>query len=402
MVLGCAVTTALWFVCRQLAGADPALADAIMTMAWFLPAAAVMMVGLAATRGLGGVRPYVLVSSIAVPTARPMLVLAAAALSAGTVGAALAWAGPFAVAALAACWVLYRSLRTWEGDARGSLLPGHDLRGQIRRYSLPRSVAILLEQMMLWIDVLLVGLIAGPAAAGIYGAATRFVAAGRVLSTAFRIVVAPTYSRLLGRDRLPEVQSLYTTTTQWIVLFSTPVYVLYALFGGTILSALGGEFREGAQALAILSVGLTVSLLGGNVQVLLLMGGHSGRTAVNKAVTLVVLVVGIVSLTPAFGITGAATAWTVSMTVDLALAAWRVSRRVGVKVGGTPVLTALAVGVGATGLPALTSRLVVGDTLPGLLLGVAGGGAAFLAVTFALRRRLAVAEISSVLRRRNA
>jgi hypothetical protein len=123
---------------------------------------------------------------------------------------------------------------------------------------------------------------------------------------------------------------------------------------------------------------------------------------VNKAVTLVVLVVGIVSLTPAFGITGAATAWTVSMTVDLVLAAWQVSRRVGVKVGGTPVLTALAVGVGATGLPALTSRLIVGDTLPGLLLGVAVGGAAFLAVTFALRRRLAVAEISSVLRRRNA
>lgn len=401
-VLACAVTFGILVASKGQNGEDAALTTAIATVTWFLPAATVMMVGLAATRGLGGVRPFVLVSSIAVPSARPLLVAVAATATAGTAWAGGAWAIPYIPAALATCWLLTRSLRSWEDQAqvRGQWWPDRKLWIRIRNYSLPRSIATLLEQAMLWIDVLLVGLVAGPGAAGVYGAATRFVAAGRILSTAFRIVVAPTYSRLLGQHRIHEVQSLYTKTTQWIVLFSTPVFVLYALFGGTILTALGTEFRTGASALAVLSLGLTIGLLGGNIQVLLLMGGHSGRTAVNKALTLIALVSGILILTPEFGILGAATAWAISMTIDFALAAWQVHKREHVRAGGRAVFFALLVGAGVPGIPALGARIILGDTLAGLLTATLVGALTFLCATFILRRSFALTEIATVIRRR--
>lgn len=393
---------AVLFFAGRVAGG--VVGPVLQAMAFVMPAAALMTVGVAATRGLGGVRPYILISSVLVPSLRPLLIIAVAAAGLGTAAAGFGWAFPFVLGAAAALVVLRRYLARFEQRAgverAEGVWPQRDLRRSVRSYTLPRAVAVVLEQLMLWVDVLLVGLLAGPAAAGVYGAASRFVAAGRIVSTALRIVVAPHYSRLLGRGETSSAQALYTTTTTWIVLLSLPIYALYATFGGSLLSTLGGEFRAGAPALAILSVGLTVSLLGGNLQVLLLMSGMSGRSAVYKAVALGFLTAGMILLVPRFGIAGGAMAWTLSITVDTCLAGATVHRHVGIRLGGRSVLLALGIGGLLPLVIAAAARAVMGDTVLGLGVVLPVAVSTYAVSAWLLRRPLHLEEIGRVVRSR--
>ncbi len=192
---------------------DSRVADTVSAVAWALPLGSIMLVGLAATRGFGGVLPFNLVGNIGVPLSRPVAVLAVTALGGSVIAAALAWVLPLVPAVLV--------------EPLGAVAPGHRLRARARRcagrllptravqrrllgFALPRTMSSALEQSIIWFDVVLVGVIAGAADAGIYGAASRFVGAGVIVLTALRIVVAPRFSAYLAQERHDEVQQLYT------------------------------------------------------------------------------------------------------------------------------------------------------------------------------------------------
>lgn len=399
-VVGVLMGAALWLGGTALRDKSD-LAQSLQAMAWFLPAGTLMMIALSGTRGLGGVRPFVLINSIAIPTLRPLLILAASWLSVSSVAVTLAWVAPLPIAAALSVVLLVRSVRRWEVKTGSSGLhrPDRALRRRMRTYSIPRWISATLEQAMMWLDVLLVGLLASPAAAGIYGATTRFVGAGLVLNTAMRIVVAPIYSRCLGLGQTAEAQRVYTRTTKWIVLCSSPIYLVFAAFGGTVLDVLGEGFAEGATVLLILSIGFMVVLLAGNIQSMLLMSGHSGLAAINKVIALSVNVLGIFVLVPPFGIEGAAVAWAFSAVLDAGLAAYQVHRLVGINVGGIGIVLALAVPIGTFGVVAVVTRLVMGDDLPGLSTTLAVGTILWCAVCLALRHRLELTGVMSVFRR---
>lgn len=377
------------------------VAQSLHALAWVLPFGTVMIVALSATRGLGGVRPFVLINSIAVPTLRVLLVVLVTSVSAGTLGATIAWAAPLPFAAVVSVLLVARNVgrREHRANAPRRWGPSRSLQRRIWGYALPRSVSGILEQALNWLNVLLVGLLASPAGAGIYGAASRFVGAGLILNTAMVIVVAPLYSRSLGLGRVAEAQSAYRTTTQWIVLFSMPIYLIFVGFGGTVMSILGDEFRRGADTLLILSLGLMVVLLTGNIQSVLLMSGRSGLAAGNKAVALAVDVSLVFVLVPVMGIQGAAVAWGLSVIIDAGLAAYQVQRLVGIQVLGRSILFAAVVPLAAFGLPGTLMRVLMGDTLKGLVISCAMGVVLWVATAFLFRRQLELAAITSMLNR---
>ena len=58
---------------------------------------------------------------------------------------------------------------------------------EIRRYAVGRTISTGLGQEYFYLDVVLVGVLAGSAAAGVYGGAVRFVAAGLIAEVAIRV-----------------------------------------------------------------------------------------------------------------------------------------------------------------------------------------------------------------------
>ncbi|NPC97954.1 polysaccharide biosynthesis C-terminal domain-containing protein [Nocardioides sp. zg-DK7169] len=364
-----------------------------------VPLAAVMLAALAATRAFGGVVPYTLVGNVAVPLARPLAVLAGTAAGGAVVTAGVAWTAPLLPGALVALWVLHRQVTRFE---RAHALPvvrvaDRALRRRALGFALPRTLSAGLEESLVWLDVILVGLIAGPAAAGVYGAATRFVSAGSALLQAMRIVVAPRFSALLAQGRRRDVQHLYDVTGGWIVLAGTPVYVLLAVHAGTVLGLLGDGFDSGQGAVVALCVGGVGMLVGGNVQSLLLMSGHSGWAAANKGVVLAVNVAANLALIAPYGITGAAIGWAACAWLDTLLAVVQVRRFTGVRPAVRSLGRCLLAVLACAGTVAWLARAWLGEGVVALAVSVVVSALAVGGYAVADRRRLHTAELAALL-----
>ncbi|GAB3406181.1 hypothetical protein GCM10027515_20450 [Schumannella luteola] len=391
----------------QLAtGIDP---DLLRSAAAVLPAGCVMLVALAALRGLGGLRGYVLIGSVVLPSTRVLALLAAALLVATPLALGLAWALPLIPLAVIAVVVLLRRVRASAPPPgsgagrprRASWIPDRGLTRQSLGYALPRTLSAVLEQGLLWLDVIIVGALAGSAAAGDYGAASRLIAAGLIIDTALRVVVAPRFSALLHAGRRSETEALYRTAASWLVLFSAPIYLLLAVFAPLVLTWFGEGFGDGATALMILCAGAIVTFLAGNVHSLLLMSGRSGWAAANKAIVLALNVTANLLLVPVFGITGAAAAWAGAMLLDAVLAGVQVRLLLGIRPALGHVLGALLVPLVLVGAPALLLRWALGATLPALLLSIGVGGAALLVWARLDGRRHHLDELTAAFRRRS-
>lgn len=370
---------------------DP-VAAALRSILWFLPVASVMLTALSATRALGRVHSYVLVGSVLLPTLRPVAIAAAVGVGAGAVGAAFAWALPLVPAALAAVLIVGWQLRR----AGTTAAPGF-LRSEVPRrtigYAVPRVISSGLEQLLIWLAVIIVGAIAGPAAAGVYGSASRFVAAGLIIDTALRVVVSPLFSRMLHRDDATGLETVYRTATIWLVLFSTPAYVLLSFFAPVALSLLGDSFTDGRSVLIIMSVGSIITFLAGNIHSVLLMSGRSGLAALNKAIAVAANVMLLFLLVPLWGIAGAAVAWAVACALDAALASVQVRIVLGLRVSPLPGLYPLLVAGVSFGLPGLLFHHFLGETWSGLIAAALVGGLIFFSWCRVDRRRLHLDEL---------
>lgn len=393
-VTGLACATVLFIgalIVEENSPGDP-VAAAIRAIIWLLPLASVMLTALSSTRVLGKVTAYVLVGNVFVPSMRPLAVAAAVGLGSGALGATIAWALPLAPAAfLAVVVVLFRLRRLGTATQPGFLQSGVPAR--TLRYALPRVLSSGLEQLLIWLAVIIVGAVAGPAAAGVYGAASRFVAAGMIVDTALRVVVSPMFSRMLHRKNTNELESVYRTATVWLVLFSTPVYLLLAIFAPVALALLGESFADGQSILIVMSIGSIVTFLAGNIHSVLLMSGRSGLAATNKAVAVGVNVALIYLLMPLWGITGAAVAWAIASALDAALAALQVRYLLKLNVSPLPGLYPLLVATLTFGIPALVFRISFGATWLGLSYTAVVGAALFLIWCRSDRRRLHLGEL---------
>ncbi|GLJ63017.1 hypothetical protein GCM10017576_31480 [Microbacterium barkeri] len=358
---------------------DGPVAAALPAAAWCLPLAAMMLTALAGERALGGVGPYVAIGGVGLPALRPAAVALAVAAGGGVVAASLAWAAPAALALAAALLVLRRRV-----DALGvepmtaSAFRASGLPRRLRRYALPRVVSEFLSQLLIWLDVLIVGAIAGPAAAGVYGAATRIASAGSLVDSAIRVVVSPVFSRLLHRRDHTALADLFRAATTWLVLFSAPLYLLLAVFSPLALSLLGPSFEEGAVALAALCLGSVVTFLAGSVHSVLLMSGRSGLAAANKAIAVTADVALLLVLVPLWGVTGAAVAWAAACLLDAILATIQVHRVLALPLPLAAGVRPLLIALSTVGAAALGARLLLGATWLGLAVAAVLGGGALL------------------------
>ncbi len=332
--------------------AAPALADLLVDRAHhgdavfllrvcapFLIVSAARNVTLAGTRGLGNLTAFSVQANIVTPVARPVLVIAVAALGYGAGAVMIAWSLPIGLTFVAALVILLRSVRRAEARQRGpravpAVPPEPGERSAVRElwaFASMRGVAAMFEITVVWLGVPLVSAMVSTHDAGIYATASRFITTGTLVLAATRIAVAPQIAGLLARGETTEAEDLNAVATGWVVAASWPLYIALAVFGPFVLTLFGKDFAGGAGAMAILACAMALVLAAGNVQTVLLMGGKSSWNLLDKAIVVVVMVVLHLLLVPPFGIIGAAVAWGTSMLVDNLLAAVQVRYLLGLR-----------------------------------------------------------------------
>jgi O-antigen/teichoic acid export membrane protein len=189
-------------------------------------------------------------------------------------------------------------------------------------------------------DVLVVGSLLGPEAAGKYGAASQLASAVSFGVTAISFIALPIIADLYARHALKDLQSLITHVARLSLLLSVPVLIALSFAAGPVLSAFGPSFADAAPILVLLGFDQLIGVIFGIAGYLLVMTGHQvtaarviiGCAVLNLALTFV--------LTPRFGLMGAGVATTITTLVrcyllmarmraslGLSLAPWAPTRR---------------------------------------------------------------------------
>ncbi|MGD9957854.1 polysaccharide biosynthesis C-terminal domain-containing protein [Nocardioides sp.] len=392
ILLSIATASALWFTLPLVFSTEKT--DMARLLAVFLPMAAISNLSLAGTRGLGTVRPTVTIDGLLRQGLQPLLALVVAWQASDPFWLVAAWVTPYAVSAVAG-WMAYvrmcRKVKVapitapWSPSTQG-------VWAEVWRFHAPRSVTQIAQIGIRRADIPLVTAIAGPAAAGVYTAASRFVAAGLQAIRGTQQMVGPQMARLVGAGRLEEAGTALRTATTWNVLVAWPLYLTCAAMPDLVLSLFGPNYSSGKPVVVILALAMLIGTAAGPVDIALLMLGRSTQSLANNMAALVTNLALNLLLIPIMGITGAATAWAASILVSNALPTWQIR-----KVLGNPWDRATLFAVGATLVPfgalPLAGRLAGLDTDAGqaLLLGV--GLLMFVALLWRFRGPLLLVEL---------
>ncbi|MFI6455369.1 lipopolysaccharide biosynthesis protein [Streptosporangium amethystogenes] len=315
-----------------LSTSDPAL----RVLAMALPAVTCSGVMVSATRGFGSMRPTVLLDGVLQPLAQ--LALVGTVLLAGRDSVPLlsaAWALPYLpVLLLASVWLHRRLPRT-------PYLPGtaHDL----WRHTWPRSLAAGIQAVFQRLDIVIVALLAGPAEAAVYTAATRFKIVGQLAGQGLAQATQPRLVRALAEGDLPRARELYQSATVWLVLLTWPVWLGYAALAPWLLGAVFGDgYASGAPVAIVLAATMALATACGMADVVLTAAGHTGASLANLAAAVTTTVLLDLLLIPSLGSLGAALGWAGGTVVKNLLPLWHIHRRYGLRPFGAHSLAALS------------------------------------------------------------
>lgn len=368
-----------------------------------IPLSAASTAMLAATRGFGTMVPNALIAGFGRPATRLLLVSMAVVAGVGSVGIALAWSAPIALALIAVTAVLRRSTRRDRGPSPAPASPPRDLRtlgSEFWRFAAPRGLSASFGITVTWLDTLLIGALLTSDRAGVYAAAGRFLTLGFLALGPVQLVLAPLMSGLLARGELERAGAAYRTATEWAMVPSWPIYLTLAVFAPFLLKVFGPGFPAAQGALLILALAGLFAMTTGPALTVLLMGGKSGWILAVSTVSLAVNVALNLLLIPHLGISGAAVAWAATIGLNNLAGLLLVRSLLGLSPIGPGVVAvglAAAVCFGGVGL---LIRATLGANLPSFLLFALISTGSYLAFLWRARRLLNLPELRAALRMR--
>lgn len=374
----------------------PGVGAAALVLAGLLPVAAASDLALAATRGLGSVRPTVLADGLLRQGSQPVLALAALQWTDGLPWLAAAWAGPYLLSLpVALVWLARMARRRQTTRPRGLRSTARE----VWRFSAPRSVTQVAQTAVRRADIPLLAALAGPAAAALYTASSRFVTVGQLAIKGIQQMVGPQVARLLGQDRRAAALTTLRTATCWNVTIAWPVYLAGIAVPELVLRVFGSGYAEGVDVFVVLALAMLVGTGAGPVDIVLLMTGRSVASLLNNLAALATNLVLLLVLVPSYGALGAAVAWAAAIVVGNALPGWQVRGELGGGAVDRAVLTAGATALATLGAPAAIAWAA--GAPPSVRAGVLAAGLVAQAVLLVRwRDRLRLPELVGSFRRR--
>ncbi len=198
--------------------------------------------------------------------------------------------------------------------------------------SLPLMLAAGMDDLLIYADVLVLGVMLDPAEVSVYFAAARALALANFVYYALYFVSARGFSisnALADRGKLQEAVWATTRATFW---FTALAVVATVAAGPWLLAAFGEGFAGGYSVLWILGAGLIIRSLAGQSAELLITAGRQKELLVATVTAVVFNVALSVMLVPHHGIEGAAFATALAMAVRAAMLCLSVHRSLNLSV----------------------------------------------------------------------
>ncbi|MCU0222882.1 MAG: oligosaccharide flippase family protein [Acidobacteria bacterium] len=291
------------------------LALPLIGLALSLPLLGLNAVAGGCLQGLKEIRAKVIVEKIAHPAIFSALLLALFAVPRGA-GRTLPWVlaaffvAAAAVAALSGRWLSRRMAAVPPAEG-----PEPHRGRELFAFATPVMLLNLLNQFVLWSDVLVMGVYRSAAEIGVYHVATRLGTAVNMPTEALNTSLAPSYAGMHGRGDRSGLERAFHTSTRWIFSLSALIALVVVLAGRPLLRLFGAEFEAGHLPLALIALGQLASGSMGTNGMLLTMTGYPHINLANAAIVAAISLGLNALLVPAYGATGAAAAAAASLAL---------------------------------------------------------------------------------------
>lgn len=286
---------------------DPALSGVMRIVAFALPFAAALKVGAAGTRISQKTKYTAISEDILRPTLSFAAVLGLLIIGLRASNALLAVGVSYAVSFLLVAYYLRRLF--WRGDAGDPSAPSGEFQRALIAFSLPTFLAGFSTTLINRSDRLFLAYFLEPADVGVFQAASQGAVIFTMILSAFNAIFSPMIAELHGKGEHRRLNELYKVTTKWGFYLAIPVYLVFVVLAGEIMTfVFGPGYAGGAAVFAILSTAQLLSVATGAVGFMLLMTGNQKRWLAISGAMVVTHVVANLLLIPSFGIEGAALA----------------------------------------------------------------------------------------------
>ncbi|NEQ10362.1 MAG: oligosaccharide flippase family protein [Moorea sp. SIO4E2] len=181
------------------------------------------------------------------------------------------------------------------------------------------SVILLIQRTFLTIldetDIIMVGSLIGPAAAGMYNAAAKTALWVSFVLEIMVMVAGPAFVTLYTQGDMEGLQKVVSRVTIWIFWPSAVIGVCLLAFTQPVLSIFGRDFMAASLSLKVLILGRLVDSLCGTVACLMVMTGNQNKSLpVFGCSALINLVLNAIAI-PRFGMLGAAMTTTFTLVI---------------------------------------------------------------------------------------
>lgn len=184
------------------------------------------------------------------------------------------------------------------------------------KLSFPMMLSSTVLFLLNWTDIFMLGAMVSSKEVGIYNLAFKIASIGFLIIIVINVVIGPKIAELYSKNELGSLRKIVVKSTQAIAFLTIPIIIIIQIFRTEILAYFGQEFAQGDTVLLILSFGVLVNAISGNVDQVLNM---TDNQKIMRNLTVFCLIENIILnavLIPKYGITGAAIA---SLVTNLSL-----------------------------------------------------------------------------------
>lgn len=167
---------------------------------------------------------------------------------------------------------------------------------------------VLNEAILPWGPIFLLGVWSTKLDVSVFGAATRVTTAIALICAAATTALAPRISALLEAGDYAELKVFLRRVSFWMILMTSPIFIIVTLFSENVMGIFGSDFRVGASTLLVLALGKFSQAASGASSIVLAIGGFEKDLFWLSIFAVCFLMVVLFMLVPSLGSVGAAVA----------------------------------------------------------------------------------------------
>ena len=186
---------------------------------------------------------------------------------------------------------------------------------ELLKFSYPLMFVTILQTLMHWMDILMLGYFTNPLTVGLYHPAARTAGLLQALLLSFLSIYAPLAAQFHSQGDKVKLSNTYQLVNRWLLIFAIPISAVFILFPEKVLLLFGSQFLESSQVLVLLTIATFTQAILGAAGPTLSMSGHTKLVLFNSIGTFILNFGLNIWLIPIYGILGAAIATLTSLTI---------------------------------------------------------------------------------------